>query len=325
MMTRRSLLASLVPASLAYFWLRPGVSQGKTKNTIITFGSCNQQDRPQPIWNSILATNPDLFIFCGDNVYSDSKDVHVIQKAYDQLGANPQFKNFRRKIPIVATWDDHDYGLDDSDGQFPIKSESKEVMLDFFAEPKDSPRRQRDGVYTSYWLDNLEQKAQIILLDLRWWKAWNGALLGDQQWAWLEEQLRQPADLRFLVSSSQFAARGSPWDKWDDHPQDKARFLKLVDDLQLRNLVILSGDMHYGELSRQKTPGGIELIDFTSSGLNRWETAEGIDNSNRFALFDQGENFGKVEIDWSTSPLEVKLQLCDIRGKSVFEHIFVAE
>ena len=33
----------------------------------IAFGSCNSQDKPQPLWSSIQEENPDLWIWTGDN------------------------------------------------------------------------------------------------------------------------------------------------------------------------------------------------------------------------------------------------------------------
>ena len=36
----------------------------------IIFGSCLDQKKAQPIWQTILAAKPDLFIFGGDNVLS---------------------------------------------------------------------------------------------------------------------------------------------------------------------------------------------------------------------------------------------------------------
>jgi alkaline phosphatase D len=320
MLNRRHFLAGVAPLPLLY-WLKPGARAPKGPRTVITFGSCNEQERPQPIWRSIAASKPDLFIFCGDNVYADTEDMAKMRAAYDTLAANPDFAAFRGEVPVVATWDDHDYGGDDTGAGYPMKRESKDILLNFFGEPAHSSRWGRDGVYTSYLLGKPGRMLQVILLDLRWWKVYGGPLLGDEQWAWLEKQLRTPADVRLVVSSSQFAVKGSQWEKWDDHPADKARFLNLVDELELRNLVVLSGDMHYGELSRQLTPGGIELVDFTSSGLNRWETAAGIPNANRFALYDTGENFGYIEIDWDADPIQVKLELRDLNGNAVLKHL----
>ena len=41
--------------------------------TRIAFGSCADQDQPQPIWDAVLAYRPELFLFAGDNVYGDSR------------------------------------------------------------------------------------------------------------------------------------------------------------------------------------------------------------------------------------------------------------
>ena len=40
----------------------------------VAFGSCASQAKPQTIWNTIVATDPDLFLFIGDNIYGDTKD-----------------------------------------------------------------------------------------------------------------------------------------------------------------------------------------------------------------------------------------------------------
>jgi len=319
MFSRRHFLMGVLPLPLL-LWLKDWPRLKFSRTTTIAFGSCNEQYNPQPIWNTIAAASPDLFIFCGDNVYADTLETAELQRAYDTLAAIPEFARFRERIPIVATWDDHDFGMDGADASYPLKAESKEMMLKFFGEPEGSVRHTREGIYTSHVLGEPGGRVQILLLDLRWFRTHDN-LLGEQQWQWLEEQLREPAEVRLLVSSSQFAVSGSQWDKWEDYPLEKSRLLALVDELNLHNLIVLSGDMHFGEISGLTTPGGIELIDFTSSGLNRWESAEGIPNSNRIALFDTGENFGWVEIDWDSTPLTVKLELRDLRGQPVLKHL----
>ena len=37
----------------------------------IAFGSCAKQWEPQPLWKSVLAAEPDLFLFLGDVIYGD--------------------------------------------------------------------------------------------------------------------------------------------------------------------------------------------------------------------------------------------------------------
>ena len=79
--------------------------------TVIGFGSCIRQDRPQAIWPAVVAAKPDVFLLIGDNIYGDTEDMDVMREKYARLAGNPGFARLRRTVPIVATWDDHDYGV----------------------------------------------------------------------------------------------------------------------------------------------------------------------------------------------------------------------
>jgi hypothetical protein len=46
-------------------------------------------------------------------------------------------------VPIVATWDNHDYGKHDGGATLALKDESKKLFLDFFEERDHSGRRRR--------------------------------------------------------------------------------------------------------------------------------------------------------------------------------------
>lgn len=41
----------------------------------IAFGSCLKQTRPQPIWESVLASKPDVFVLLGEKIYGDTRDM----------------------------------------------------------------------------------------------------------------------------------------------------------------------------------------------------------------------------------------------------------
>lgn len=299
----------------------------------IAFGSCAEQDDPQPIWNSILESKPDLFLFIGDNIYGDTEDMKILDQKYKKLGAKPEFMKFRSHVPVLAIWDDHDFGINDGGAEYPKKEESKKIMLDFFAEPADSERRKREGAYTSYIFGKPGKQTQLILMDLRWFRSpivWDkkidgyaantdpkSTMLGATQWKWLEKELQKPADLRVIVSTTQFSSPDHPWEKWSNFPHEKARLIGLIDKYALKNVVFISGDMHYGELSAEKSPGGTKLYDLTSSGMNRFEDGHQYKNRNRLAIHDTSANFGLVEIDWTKAPLAVSLQVCDDKGKKV--------
>ncbi len=42
------------------------------------------------------------------------------------------------------------------------------MYLDFIQEPQQSKRRNKDGVYTDYYITNAQLKVHIILLDVRY-------------------------------------------------------------------------------------------------------------------------------------------------------------
>src|SRR5205085_5585100 len=107
------------------------------------------QDKPQPIWDSVAAAKPDLFLFLGDNIYADTTDMTVMRQKYAKLAAIPSFQRVRQACPILATWDDHDYGADDAGADYPAKEASQKEFLNFWGVPADSPRRQQKGVYSA--------------------------------------------------------------------------------------------------------------------------------------------------------------------------------
>ncbi len=69
------LLAVLVPsAPAAPGAVDPAFSAGISR---IAFGSCAGQDQPQPIWEAVLAQDPQLWIWAGDNIYGDTEDMEL--------------------------------------------------------------------------------------------------------------------------------------------------------------------------------------------------------------------------------------------------------
>jgi alkaline phosphatase D len=302
----------------------------------IAFGSCAQQDRPQPIWEAVVAARPELFLFLGDTVYGDTKDMEVLRKKYAQLAALPGWQKLRKTCPVLATWDDHDYGANDAGAEYPKKDESQQVFLDFFGVPKDSPRRTQKGVYHAEVFGPPDRRVQVILLDTRYFRTPlkkrgkfvrgqgpylpnpdpKATILGEAQWNWLQRQLRVPAKLRLLCSSIQLVAEDHGWEKWGNFPHERERLSKLLRDTKAAGVVILSGDRHLAELSQMDAGAGYPLYDLTSSGLNQghkgWRKLEV--NRHRVATMNQGDNFGLVAIDWDRPDPLVSLQIRDVTG-----------
>lgn len=350
-LTRRDALASLAAgAALAPLGLaaQPSAPRLNADASLqrIAFGSCCKQTVEQPIWDAIAAQAPDLFLFLGDNVYLDEKldeiradgtDPAWVQAAYNMLAARPQFAALRARKPILATWDDHDFGLDDAGKEFPAKEETRRIFCDFFAVPADSARRSRpDGLYDAQIFGPEGRRTQLILLDLRWNRTPLNAvddaeaaireglsmgpyqpvtdpaatILGPAQWAWLEAQLRQPADLRVIATSLPFVMEGTGWEIWANFPAEKQRMVELIAATAANGVVFVSGDTHWAEFSRLDAGAPYPIWDITSSGLTEeWDQIA--DNPYRVGPFTWKRNFGLLGVDWDAGTM-----LAEIRNEA---------
>jgi alkaline phosphatase D len=94
-------------------------------------------------------------------------------------------------------------------------------------------------------------------------------MLGEAQWAWLAERLREPADLRLVVSSIQVLAEGHGWERWGNLPGERARLFDLIGATGANGVVLLSGDRHIGGLYREPAGVPYPLTEITSSGINQ--------------------------------------------------------
>ncbi len=295
----------------------------------ITFGSCHKLDRPFGVWDSIAAQKTELFIFLGDTIYLDTVDVAAKKRMYDQFAAVLEFKTFRSKVPIVATWDDHDYGSNDIGAEYPKRDESQKAFLDFFREPADSVRRKRPGVYNSYVFGPPGKRTQVILLDLRYFRTplkidpFEGyvaqrdpaaTMLGDAQWKWLDEQLRVEADLRLIVSSIQVEHEEQPNEKWFNFPNERAKLFKMIADTKASGVIFISGDVHHGEIAGMDVGAGYTVYEVTSSGLNC--ANEPYLQPNKYAVVDMQwtDNFGMVRVDWGAKDPVIDLEIRTGRG-----------
>ena len=345
MLTRRELLA--VTGSFAV--TGGEVFAASTLPRRIAFGSCADQDKPQPIWDAVLASEPDLFVFLGDNIYGDTRDPAVLRAKYAQLAAQPGFKQLRERVPILATWDDHDFGENDAGADYPMKEESRRIFCDFWDEPADSPRRRRNGIYDSVEYGATGQRLQILLPDLRFnrtalrprrlegttYSDWSkrleregrevpgpyererdakASMLGERQWQWLESELAKPADLRIFASSLQVVADFPGWEAWINYPRDHQRLIDALRRQRASGLVCISGDTHYAEFSRLDVGVPYPLWDFTSSGLTEvW--AVRTPNARRVTDVLREANFGLLQIDWQGSRTQLEVEVRDVSGK----------
>jgi len=300
----------------------------------IAFGSCTDQTKPQPIWDAVMADRPDLVIFGGDNVYASEQpwSLERLEQAYAMQAAVPGFARLRRAVPHLAIWDDHDYGVNDGGAEFEHKFESKGAFLRFWQVPEKDARHSREGIYHAEIHGPPGQRVQVILLDTRSFRSpWKPTdqrapgkerylpdpdpgktMLGEAQWLWLEQQLRQPAELRLIVSGIQVIADGHGWERWGNLPLERSRLARLIGATRANGVVFVSGDRHIGAIYRDTRDAPYPLHEITSSGITHPWAAAAEAGPNRIGELFAEPHYGTIEIDWRGRSLQ--LQLKDQRG-----------
>ncbi len=311
---------------------------GGISSLSLAFGSCAHQDHPQPMLDVAIAERPDAFVYLGDNVYADTGDREQLRAIYEKLAARPEFQRLQAAMPIHATWDDHDYGLNDGGREFEHKEVSAEVFLDFWGVSEDSERRARPGVYGEVWLGSGDRRVQLLLLDTRTFRSPltpagddprykhryrpdpspEVDILGPGQWAWLKERLQEPAALRVIATSIQFSADYTGFESWANLPAEQTRMVTLLRETAAHPVVFISGDVHHGELSRFETKDGPPLYDLTSSGINKLGTILETNGARIGPAFLE-ENVGLLTVDWGART--VRLALVGSQGRVLLERV----
>jgi alkaline phosphatase D len=201
------------------------------------------------------------------------------------------------------------------------------------------------------------KRVQVILLDTRMFRSPlkkdpanpkvtipntdpDATILGEEQWVWFERRLREPAEIRVVVSSIQLIANEHGSEKWDNFPKERARFLELLRRTQTMGVVVISGDRHLAELSLLTPADGAPypLYDLTTSGLNQPipqksepkesnpkapepnQAAPKKPQPNRYRLHERpytGSNFGLMRVKWDGPNPSLRLEVCGLEGEVV--------
>ncbi|TMU57697.1 alkaline phosphatase family protein [Flagellimonas algicola] len=304
-------------------------SAGENSNPIfnIAFGSCNKQDMENPFWNDILEMDPHLWIWGGDNIYADTDDMELLKSMYDKQNKVEGYALLKSKIPVIGTWDDHDYGLNDGGEEFTMKDGSQQQFLDFMGVAPESERRARKGIYAAHTYEIPAGKIKVLVLDTRYFRsrlekdenpgrrykpnaAADATILGEAQWEWLQNELQSSdANFNLIVTSIQFLSREHGFESWGNFPKEIERMNQLISNSKAKGIMILSGDRHISEFSiTQLESMSYPLIDFTSSGLTHsYSNFEAEPNPYRVGSVTSVTSFGLIELNLETREAKLKI------------------
>ncbi len=300
-----------------------------SKNSyILAFGSCNNQNMPNTLWKEILKNKPEIFVWGGDVIYCDTDDMKFMKKNYEQQKKDSTYQNFLKNVPVIGTWDDHDYGINDGGSSYAKKDSVQNLFLDFFDVDSIDPRRSQQGVYFSKEIKVGKNAIKILVLDTRYFRSdltidstkikryipniyGTGTMLGETQWKWLEKELNtSQADFNIIVSSIQFLSKEHGFETWGNMPHEVDKMKEIIANSKAKGLIFLSGDRHIAEISKDSIANlSYPLIDITSSGMTHSYTSfQGEPNRYRIGNVVAQKNFGILRFNFESNKVELEIR-----------------
>ncbi len=233
----------------------------------------------------------------GEIILDDKAVLEAFRNKYNRVyGVN--FQNMSSSIPLMAIWDDHDYGKDNSDGTYQYKNEARKVFKENF--PDYSFIDEDGGIYYKFSIADVD----IFVLDTRWYRSpmqnEDGevkTMLGSKQLEWLLNELKN-SDAKFKivfssVPSNDYGGDTSSgrdgFDSWMGYTFERNKILSFIEKNQIYGVMIFSGDQHYPSAHILNWNNPLNYVSRT-------------DNSIEYSL----ENLGTAVFDFSASPLSYR-------------------
>ncbi len=218
----------------------------------------------QHVWDKVAQQNAAFNILAGDNVYADNTNRDVLWNQHMTQRKIPNFAALLRNAPTWATWDDHDFGPNDSHKNTAGKENSLNAFKDLWPNPSYGTP-QTPGIFFSYHWANVH----FIVLDSRYYRDDENASsptdktqFGDAQLNWFYQELKASrSPFKVVVASYDVMSR--------PYPNEIKRISKFIKDNKIYGVIFHSGDIHKNNFKQQDHGMGYPVTQITSSGITR--------------------------------------------------------
>lgn len=167
------------------------------------------------------------------------------KQTYRTLWGNLQ--SLYSTVPTLATWDDHDYGSNDSDSTYAYKTFSRAAFGKYWANPDYVETNAAIYYKWSYGA------ADFFVLDDRWYRVEGTSIIGATEMSWLKSSLfSSTAAVKFIVSGVAFGDWAKGNDSWNASAATKTERTSLFDYIcnnSIKNVVLLTGDQHWSAIA----------------------------------------------------------------------------
>lgn len=295
---------------------RPGKPYGQDPHILETMGN----------------TPSDFMLWTGDNLYlreADYSSEAGIAYRYSYNFKQAPFQKLRATRANYATWDDHDYGPNDSDASYELKQVALETFKKYWGN-KSFGEPDNEGVYNKFrWSD-----CDFFLMDDRYHRSADDLpellegkpnpekqYYGKKQLEWLKNSLiSSNASFKFIVTGGQVL---NPMAKDKEclmgYPLEWEELMSFIVKNKISGVIFLTGDRHFSEITQYKPQGFYPLYDFTcsavTSGVADISKSKEFNNPDRVqgTLLMQN-NFGKITVSGDKDNRQLNIETYDIDG-----------
>lgn len=243
-------------ATYPEYEVRTGPEDDSPGAVRIAFCSCADEDEgTATAWRAMREEAPEVVVLLGDTPYIDSAELSVQRRRYREFASFEPMAELLRTTPWYGTWDDHDFGRNDTDGRLEGKEQSRQAFIEYHAQKQYGEAD--EGIYTRFRRGAVE----VFLLDTRYFAGTAASpvdanaktLLGARQWEWLRRGLKtSTATFKVLASGMIWneATRPNKTDHWMHYPHERDGVLKMIGELGVSGVVLVGGDIHRSRVLR---------------------------------------------------------------------------
>ncbi len=267
----------------------------------IVVGSCMNdffKTASTTMWNSMQAKHPDIIFLIGDTCYSDNgNDGSKLGYWKRYCETRQQISIFRQRelTPIMATWDDHDFGGNNADYSFGLKAFTLDLFSIFWLFPQH--RHYQRGVGVSQFYKVFGQK--FHLMDDRFYRDAN-TQWGSVQEEALYQNIQTDKTPSWIMNGSQFFGGYLKKDayeyKQNAHLKQICNRLSKLDS----SVVFVSGDVHFSEIMNIESKIlGYPTYEITSSSIHSFTFFGNHDRQKnpRRIVAHSKQNYTVIQID----------------------------
>ncbi len=272
-------LPVLLLASLPLMVGCSGRASTSIHNPVIAFGSCADMDEvTHRTWNALVLEAPHAMVTLGDTPYIDSTDPERQRQRYEAFASTKGFQAVTQATTLYGTWDDHDFGRNDTDGNLKGKENSRAAFVAHYERfGNASFGNGTEGVYTKFSVGNME----VFLLDTRYFAGTSASqfdpeqktLLGADQWSWLRAGLKaSQADFKVLACGMIWngSVRPGKPDHWGSYPAEYGGLMSFIGQNSIDGVVLVGGDIHRSRCIIHSTEdsAGYDIPEFITSPMH---------------------------------------------------------